>query len=196
MTFTKKALLSAVLAGVVSAGNCFAGWTIDPSHSHLSYISIKNGVIAESNYFKKLSGKIDDAGNVDVAIDMSSVETNIELRNNRVKEHLFHTAEFPVAHVRSHVDSKALDAMAVGSTEEMPIALTINAIGHSKTVNVVAIVSRLSESEFMVTNKDIIMINAQDFDTSGGLAKLKELAKLSTIETMVPATFQLFIEKS
>ena len=84
-----KHLIQAVtFASAIVAGPAFAAsWTLVPESSHLAYGSIKKDTVGEVNSFTSLSGQVSPDGQVEVEIDLSSVETNIDIRNERIEGH-------------------------------------------------------------------------------------------------------------
>ena len=59
------------------------------STSSVSYVSIKNNVVAENNRFTSVTGKITSKGEAALSIDLSSVETQVDIRNQRMREIFF-----------------------------------------------------------------------------------------------------------
>lgn len=72
-------------AGVANAQT----WTLDGAASHLAYGSIKKDKIGEVNSFSGLSGTVDETGKAKVTIDLTTIETSIDIRNERMLEHVF-----------------------------------------------------------------------------------------------------------
>ena len=61
-----------------------ARWQLDSDASNLSFISIKNGTIVETHTFSTLSGEVGNDGNAAVIIALSSVQTLIPIRDERM----------------------------------------------------------------------------------------------------------------
>ena len=82
----KKAFLSLVLTGVFGqiSTPAQADWTLDPSQSELAFSSIKASRIAEIHTFNSIRGNIKDSGDATFQIDVSSLETMIPIRNERM----------------------------------------------------------------------------------------------------------------
>ena len=66
----------------------FADWQIGPG-SQVQFVSIKNNTVGEVSHFETLSGSVTDAGDVEVRVVLDSVETNVGIRNERMKTMLF-----------------------------------------------------------------------------------------------------------
>ena len=84
---------------VFIAPTCVADWVLDSENSHLSFVSIKNGVVAEVHRFDTLRGGVNDNGTAALKIGLASVETNIPIRNDRIKSMLFDVATVSYTHL-------------------------------------------------------------------------------------------------
>ncbi len=79
---------SLILAMLLLApcGMAWAEWELDNSQSAVNFVSIKNGSVGEVHSFASLVGYIGAAGNVQLTINLDSVETLIAVRNERMRE--------------------------------------------------------------------------------------------------------------
>ena len=84
-------LLPALLA---VSGLAHADWELRNS-SRVSYVSIKNNAIAETNVFTGVTGSVNKKGEVAISIDLSSVETQVEIRNQRMRDLFFEVPAIP-----------------------------------------------------------------------------------------------------
>ena len=91
------------------SGLAHAEWQLDGAASSVHFVSIKNEAIAESHHFNKLDGSISDAGEATLNIDLASVETGIEIRDQRMREMLFEVAQFPRANISMQMDAALLE---------------------------------------------------------------------------------------
>ena len=71
-----------------------ADWQVGPG-SQVQFVSIKNNTIGEVSHFETLAGTVTDAGEVEVRVALDSVETNIGIRNERMKKMLFEVGLLP-----------------------------------------------------------------------------------------------------
>ena len=72
-------------------------WTLDPQHSFLSFTTTKDASISDHHGFAQLTGAVDEGGKAWLRIGLASVESNIDKRNERIREHLFEVAQYPEA---------------------------------------------------------------------------------------------------
>ena len=88
----KKITFSLLVANHVFGLPVQAAWTLNGDDSTLSFISTKAVNVAEIHKFTTLSGGVDDTGNVTgISIALASVDTGIEIRDDRMREMLFDT---------------------------------------------------------------------------------------------------------
>ncbi|WP_108259492.1 YceI family protein [Mangrovicoccus ximenensis] len=183
--------LSATLAALLVLPCAALAWDLDPDGSAVSYVSMKNGSIAEANSFSSLSGSVSDAGAVTVDINLASVETGIDIRNQRVRDLLFKVDVFPKATVTAQVDLDALAEIAPGASAkmELPLTLSVNDTGSDYASTV--LVTRAGEDRVVVASLAPVIVDAEELDFPEGLAKLRELAGLDSIQPVVPVSFVL-----
>lgn len=173
-----------------------ADWQLKGSNSSVNFVSIKKSAIAEVHLFKQLSGSINNNGEVNVSIDLASVDTNIAIRNERMKSLLFDVNKFSTANILAKVDGGKLKAMKSGGfyQEDFDIVLSLHGIDRKITtaINVV----KLADGSIRVSSVRPIIIAAQDFGLREGVEALRVVANLPVISTAVPVTFNLVFTES
>ena len=117
----KLPLLMSVLLGLSSSA--FADWTLLNDESSLHYVSIKSTNIAEMNRFKTLTGSVSEQGAVELKVDLSSVDTGVDIRDERMQTMLFDVAQFAQATVTGKVDLERVTKLEVGETYTDSITL-------------------------------------------------------------------------
>lgn len=186
--FVLMAALALLSASVCASGSA-AQWSLDPAHSYLSFGSIKQGDTGEAHAFKKLQGQLADSGKASISIDLASVDTGIDVRNQRMGKMLFHTAEHPDAKITANVDMGIVNGLAPGQSVTHETTVTLSIAGHSHELKTKLMVTRLSDSRFMVQPIRLIMLDASDFGLVDGIHKLRKIAELDAISTAVPVDF-------
>ena len=169
----------------------YSAWLLDNQSSKLSFVSIKKGDIAEVHHFSRLAGKVNKSGLVDFAVDLSSVETKIAIRDDRMKQYLFNVALFPKAYFKTKLDMQVIGKLASGKTLIMPLSGSISLHGQKQEVSTEILVAKLGQDKFVVTSLQPVIINAKSYDLVAGVAKLQELAGLPSISNAVPVNFVL-----
>lgn len=186
LTFAALALASCV---------SHADWTLNSQESQINFLSTKNTHKTEIHSFNKISGNISDDAVVQVNIDLSSVNTNIAIRDERMQKFLFNTEKFATATLTAQLDKKLL-AEATKGSKILDVTAKLNLNGQSKELTLKTKAIRLKNGNIEVHSLQPVLLNAKDFMLEAGIDKLKEIAKLKTISYLVPVTFNLeFTEK-
>ena len=186
-------LLAALLTLLASA-QAAAQWTLSADDSSLSFISVKAEHIAEVHSFARLSGEIDSGGEAVVSIDLTSVQTGIDIRNERMQSMLFNTDMYPRAQVSADVDAAALSSMAVGESAVLEVPLAINLHGEVLTLSAPLRVSQVQDGLRVDTLAPII-VKADAFALVDGIESLREVAGLPSISRSVPVSFSLLFSQ-
>jgi len=187
--------ICALMVLVLTAFPTFAAWQLDNNHSKLSFVSIKKGDIAEVHHFNRLDGIVEE-GNILLSVDLASVDTNIVIRDQRMKDYLFKTSKFSRAEFTSELAENALNEIVVGTTKQLMLTGDISLHGKKQAVSVDVLVAKLSENKVVVSALQPLVINAQAYGLADGVAKLQALAGLPSISKAVPLTFVLSFDKT
>jgi len=172
-----------------------AAWKLDGEHSSLSFVSVKAVNVAEAHEFHDLSGSLADDGKADIAIGLASVDTNIELRDERMRAMLFETATFATADVSAMVDPDVIEDMEPGDSATMTIEASVSLHGETQTIPMDVIVVRTGDGHLLVCSARQVIVNASQFRLTEGIEKLRAVAGLDSISTAVPVSFVLsFVE--
>ena len=170
-----------------------AAWQLDNDASAVSFNSIKNGQVVESHYFDSISGGI-EANQATVNIDLSSVETAIAIRNERMQAMLFETGMYPVAMVTADLDSVDIDAVKSKPTSTLDLPITIALHGKQASVTVPVLVTHTAD-RITVTSQRPVVIQASTFGLAAGIEALRKIAGLQSITLAVPVSFSLSFEE-
>ena len=178
-----------LLSGVGFMAPVQADWTVSDS-SRIGFVSIKNNRIGENNAFERVSGSISESGQVAVSVDLSSVETGIGIRNERLQKMLFEVASFPTASIDAALSDSQIAALKAGGARAESVSVNISL--HGKTVSKTANVSVSSSGgDVRVTTTQPIVITAQEFGLESGVAALQQIAGLNAISRSIPVTVDL-----
>lgn len=190
-------LVRSMMAVVVSvaANVCFADWTLQNEQSQLNFMSVKKSTVAETHSFKRFSGKIDDNGKAIIDIDLTSVDTAIGIRDERLQTLLFETSLYPKATINATVDTSVVNALSVGETTTTDLIFELSLHGVSQSLNGRVQVTALSNQQLLVTTVEPIIIKAANFDLVAGITQLKTVAGLPSIATAIPVTAQWIFQK-
>jgi polyisoprenoid-binding protein YceI len=174
--------------------NAYAAWELNNSQSSVNFVSVKKSAVGEIHHFNSLSGSLEN-GNAKVIINLSSVETNIPIRNDRMQSMLFEVSKYSSATITTKVDSSKLANLKNGERYQDNIDLTIDLHGISKKITSTVQVVKLTNSSVLVYSERPVVIKASDFGLAKGVEALRTVAKLPVISTAVPVTFSLVFNK-
>ena len=170
-------------------------WSVDAAASSLSYVSVKSGEIAESNSFSGLSGSVSVDGAASLEIDLSTIETKVDIRNERMRDIFFEIADHPTASVTAQIDPAAFEKLGVGETTQQPLKATLSVKGIEAPIDTTVSVTRTDEDGVLVTSTEPVIVYADALELTEGLATLQELAGLPSITPVVPVSFSIAFKR-
>lgn len=178
----------ATLAALLLAGQTAlaADWQLDNDRSKLAFGSIKKDSVGEVHHFQQLSGQVSSSGTVEIDISLPSIETFIDIRNERMIEHVFKGAT--AAKLTAQIDLAALEALPAGGTTVTEIDGKLNLLGRDIPIEAEIFVARLSETKALITTDNIVFLGIEDAGLTAGVDILQSLAKLSGITRTTPVT--------
>lgn len=185
--FAGAALALAVLTGPVQAES----WSLSSEESKVSFGSIKKGKVGEVHHFGSMSGQVSKSGAVQIEIDVASVETWIDIRNERMLKWVFDSVNFPKAVISAQIDMSELEALKPGETTSMDVTASLSLAGQSGDVEASLFVARLSDGKVLVSSDEMIMLSTEDFGLAEGVEELRKIAKLDSIAQAAPVTLRL-----
>ncbi len=168
-----------------------AQYQLDEGESSLYFVSIKKNKIGEVHSFSQLAGSINDKGFASIRVNLASVKTHIEIRDERMKSMLFETDRFPEAVVTTQIVGIQNGLVAMGERVVKTVELSLNLHGQLKTLQAIVQIVGLSNGALGVSSVKPILLNAADFELGAGIEKLMDVAKLPSISTAVPVSFNL-----
>ena len=163
-----------------------ANWHLDGESSRLSFITGKNGEIAEVNRFLVLHGKVDRKGAAELSIEMDSVSSGIPLRDERMRDNLFEAERFAEGKVQAQIDLRPINDLADGAQLELRLPVSVTLHGQTHSYSTLLLATRLDERRFQVVTLEPLVLRAEDFGLLPGLAELRKLAGLKSINPSVP----------
>jgi polyisoprenoid-binding protein YceI len=189
----KKIMFSLVLSTVMYLP-AHAEWMLNSDESTVSFVSTKAVNVAEVHKFTTLTGSVDSAGKVNVSIALASVDTGIELRDERMREMLFETDTYVAATLTAQVDMAIVGDMGAGESRPMAVEGELTLHGETMPLTLEVVVAQLAEGNLLVTSLKPVVVNAPLFKLEGGVEKLREIAGLPSISAAVPVSFVLSFE--
>ncbi len=194
--FAAALTLTACAPGAPEAPSVDKGsWALNGDASRLSYVSVKADEIAETNEFKALSGSVSEAGEAVLEIDLASVSTGVDIRNERMREVFFEVANNPKAAITAAIDARSFASLKVGDNNIENVEGTLSMKGVEIDVEAEVDVTRTGPDRVTVVTTKPVIVAAESLELTDGLAQLQELANLPSITPVVPVTFSLTFER-
>ncbi|WOE73893.1 YceI family protein [Alterisphingorhabdus coralli] len=171
-------------------------WTLVPESSQIAFVSIKAGNVGEAHSFKTESGVVDGTGKAEISIDLSSVDTAVDIRDERMREFLFQVDQFPSATITAQIDPETMKTLDIGEQQIASTELSLSLHGIEADFDSDLAVTRISENRVLVETTKPVIIDATQFALGDGLEKLRELAELPSISPAVPVTATLIFARN
>ena len=186
-----KKTIAAVLSTLFWCLPVGAQWNLDNDDSRLSFVSTKAGAAAEVHHFKALEGQVSETGQVTLSIDLDSVDTAIEIRDERMREMLFETGRYPTATLAATVDMAAVNALEAGNSMTVTSEAQLMLHGTTLSLTTDMTVMRLSDTRLVVVSRQPLIVNASQVGLVEGVERLREVAGLPSISPAVPVSYIL-----
>ena len=171
-------------------------WDLVGRDSQISFASIKQGDISERHNFKDISGGVSSSGGVNIDIALASVNTNIDLRDERMREHLFQTETFPTANLRTQINFTDFETLSLGQRKKMTLGFDLSLHGAENEVEGDIYITRIHPDRVLVETIGPVFIHIDDYGLTEGINTLRNLASLDTITPSIPVTASLIFERN
>ena len=175
---------------------CAADWILISENSHLSFVSIKNDLIAEVHRFDVLTGGISAEGLATVEIDLASLDTNIPIRNDRMKSLLFEVDSYATATAKALVEISEYANLEQSQSVISKIDMSFDLHGVSQSMYPMVKVIRVDQKIWQIMSIEPLVLNAATHNLMEGIEALRAVAGLKEITPVVPITFSLQFSKN
>ncbi|RED18397.1 c-type cytochrome [Pontivivens insulae] len=186
---TIAAVTGALVAGTAAIAD---SWTLNEDSSLVAFGSIKKDTVGESHAFETVSGTVSADGTVAIEIDLTSVQTNIDIRNERMMEHVFNG--IGTATISAAIDMSGLEGLAIGGTDEIYTDATLSFLAADIPLELDLFVMRLSQDQVLVTSNGMTFVSTEDLGIEAGIDTLMELADLPGITRTTPIMLRLIFD--
>ncbi len=169
-------------------------WLTQPSTSYLHFLSTKQQVLTETHQFDDFYASLKPVSEhqylLRASVDLTSVNTAIPIRDERMKKLFFKVLQFPNASLRATLPPPT-SLVEAGSVinYELPAQLSLH--GKIRPVVLSLSITRLNNDTLVVNTRKPLLINTADYGLKNGVNALKAIAALSHISTVIPVTFQV-----
>jgi polyisoprenoid-binding protein YceI len=205
----KKALLALSFATLTGLGlmACTTGptttgsaqnWAIDNNQSTLNFVTTKAGQpgvagINETQVFKRYAGGIDQSGKISLNIDLASVDTGVEIRDERLRTMLWNVKATPQATFTAQLPTEMLNTIGNASSQAIELKGQLQMGGQTKPVVANVRVSKLASNQLLVVTSQPILVNANDYGLRAGVEAMREVMGLNFLAASAPVSFTLVL---
>ena len=171
-----------------------ADWQLNNKLSRFHFVSVKALHVGEVHRFHNLEGAVTATGDATVEIDLSSVDTGVGIRDDRMRDLLFQTGQYPRATLATTVAVRDFEKLGIGRfvTSSQEVAVQLH--GQEQIVTAELLVTRLGPKRFLVSSERPVMVQAGQFALVEGVEKLREIVGLPSISHAVPVSFHLVFD--
>ena len=185
-----------IAATLALTGPAFAGgWSIATDDSKIVFGSIKLDSIGESHQFTGISGGVDARGQAEILIDVTTVDTGIDIRDERMQEYVLRPEIFPKAKLTAKIDLDRLADMVPGETALIPTEATLAFLDREIPMTPTLFVAPLTGDRVLVTTDALIMLSTEDLGIEKGVGALMEIAGLPSITRASPIMARLVFQR-
>lgn len=177
-------------AALIFSSISSADWILqEPSSVH--FLTSKNIHNTEIHSFKNFDAKIKSTGLAKLTIDLTSVDTLIEIRDERMVEHLFEVSRFGNASFEAEIPADVLKQASAGNSIRHELKGQISLHGELVSAYCDVMISQNIDKTISVNSLTPMILDGNDFNFIAGINKLRDMAGLKSITHTVPVTFNL-----
>jgi polyisoprenoid-binding protein YceI len=175
-----------------------AGWVVQTPASSVQFVTTKAGLagvggISEVQKFSQFGGSLSNAGRLDFNVTLASVQTGIEIRDERLKTMLFKITDTPQATFSADIKPSFIDALAVGQSSDLNVEGQFTLGGQTKPMTAALRVTRLSATQLQVVTREPLIVNANDHGMKTGVEALREVMGLNFLASVAPISLHLIL---
>jgi len=186
----KVASLSTAL---LLSSNAFSHQVLNQALSSLNFLSTKNINVTEQHSFDKFSGEINADNMLTISVDLSSVNTVIPIRNERMRDMLFDVVNFPAAIFSAELNDK-MTSLSLGERMTATVQGTLTLKDDTTPVSIDLVLVGLKDGAIQATTRAPIVLNAAALGVEKGVEALQKIAMLESISNTVPVTFSVVFD--
>ena len=175
-----------------------SAWMVDAAQSNLNFVTTKAGQagvagIDEVQSFGSFSGGLSTQGQIRLVVDLASVKTGVDIRDERLQNMLFNVKVTPQAVFTAQLAPSLLTGLSRPGQQNVEVEGQLSIAGQSKPAKAILQVSRLSASQLSVSTRYPIVVNASDFGLRPGVEALREVMGLNFLSSSAPVSFNLLL---
>lgn len=166
-------------------------WLLNSASSRIYMGTVKANAIFETHHFSSIDGSVKPNGDVEIKIELGSLETGIDIRNVRMRFLLFETFRFPIARITAKLDKDRLADLENRTRIAYPLRFTLEMHGVRKDMEALVWVTRISEKVVTVSSVQPVIVTADEFGLEANVGKLMDAVEGTPIAPGASITFDL-----
>jgi polyisoprenoid-binding protein YceI len=175
-----------------------AGWVVQTPASSVQFVTTKAGLAgvggsSEIQKFSQFAGSLSNTGRLDFNVTLASVQTGIEIRDERLKTMLFKITDTPQATFSADIKPSFIDALAVGQSSDLNVDGRFTLGGQTKPMTAALRVTRLSATQLQVVTREPLIVNANDHGMKTGVEALRDIVGLNFLASVAPISLHLIL---
>ena len=171
--------------------NAFANWQLQTENSAITFVSTKQLHIREVHQLQTFEVAITSDQNVSIKMDLSSIESGIPIRNQRMREMLFDVSNFRYATLAFQLP-ETLTSISKATRFTLDGQLTLK--DKQTTIQLDMLLAPGSE-QITATLLKPVLLSAQQVGLDKGVDALREIAGLTSIGYSVPVSATMVLQK-
>lgn len=193
--------LSLWLGGAAQAwaNKAHSAWDIQLADSSLTFTTTKSGAAGvggaiETSRFQKFKGGLDAQGRIQLQIDLRSVDSGIQIRDERLQTLLWKVNVHPTVQFSAQIAPDKLKLINAGQGT-VPLTVDGQLSMSGQTVPIKAQLTVVSmKGALSVSTREAIVIDAKDFGLATGVEALRAIVGLNFLSTSAPVSFNLALK--
>lgn len=178
---------------IVVANHALADWEMVKNASSVSFGTVKNETVSELHKFTEFRGSVQNNGVARIEIDLLSVDTGIEIRDQRMRDFLF--ADSFKAIYNANMEMQRITSIPIGESVELKLDGSLDLNGRSMEMPLKVRVTNLKSGSFQVETMAANKIDVSIFGFTEGIEQLRSIAGLNIISPIVTLQFKLEFER-
>lgn len=162
-------------------------WTLVPEASSVSFVTVKNGDVVEAHHFTEMSGSVSADGMAQLTIAADSLETWIDIRNERVRDILLQVTQYPTIDIAARLDQEDYADLMPGDSVRREVELQVMIAGTTRSLYGDVLVVR-SATNVSVATLEPVIVDMRDFGLGDAVEALRVVASLDAITPVIPVS--------
>lgn len=173
-------------------------YRIEAGQSEVRFVTTKSGLpgaggVTESNRFTRFGGNINPSGRITLDIDLTSVSTGIEIRDERVRTMLFNVKVIPQASFSAQLDPALMSSLPAGTARDLDLQGSLTLANQTRPVVAQLRWTRLADGSIQAWTRAPIVVDAAQFGLKPGVESLREIVGLNFLSSSAPVSLALVL---